>query len=70
MVNDYTKLIQSIKKEYQKLALGNEVLKNKVKKKEKNRIQTIHERVSRSRRKTTRIFSRKKKKTLQKANSI
>ena len=48
MINDYTKLIQSIKKEYQKLALGNEVLKNKVKKKEKNRIQTIHERVSRS----------------------
>ena len=70
MINDYTKLIQSIKKEYQKLALGNEVLKNKVKKKEKNRIQTIHDRVSRSPRKTTRIFSRKKKKTLQKANSI
>ena len=46
------------------------MLKNKVKKKEKNRIQTIHERVSRSPRKTTRIFSRKKKKTLQKANSI
>ena len=46
------------------------MLKNKVKKKEKNRIQTIHERVSRSRPKTTRIFSRKKKKTLQKANSI
>ena len=35
MINDYTKLIQSIKKEYQKLALGNEVLKNKVKKKKK-----------------------------------
>ena len=31
-INDYVKLIQSIKKEYQKLALENEILKTKVKK--------------------------------------
>ena len=31
-INDYAKLIQSIKKEYQKLALENELLKTKLKK--------------------------------------
>ena len=30
-INDYAKLIQSIKKEYQKLALENEILKKKLK---------------------------------------
>ena len=31
-INDYTKLIQSMKKEFQKLALENEILKKKLKK--------------------------------------
>ena len=31
-INDYTKLIQSMKKQFQKLALENEVLKKKLKK--------------------------------------
>ena len=31
-INDYTKLIQSMKKQFQKLALENEILKKKLKK--------------------------------------
>ena len=31
-INDYTKLLQSMKKEFQKLALENEILKKKLKK--------------------------------------
>ena len=52
-INDYAKLIQSIKKEYQKLALENDVLKKKVK---NVRRKTPYYQLNKSPQKTTRIF--------------
>ena len=57
-INDYAKLIQSIRKEYQRLALENELLK----KYEKNRRQAVYHWLNREQQKTNWIFWTKKKK--------
>ena len=66
-IDDYAKLIQSIKKEYQKLALENDLLKKKFKKLEDN--QFITELINHHR-KQQEFFAEKKKKTSQKTKHI
>ena len=52
-INDYTKLIQPIEKEYQRLALENELLK---KKDEKNRREAVYHRLNKSQQKQIDFF--------------
>ena len=57
-INDYTKLIQPIEKEYQRLALENELLK---KKDEKNRREAVYHRLNKSQQKQIDFFEGRKK---------
>ena len=59
-INDYAKLIQSIRKEYQRLALENELLKKYEKIEDKTK--AVYHWLNREQQKTNWIFWRKKKK--------